>query len=369
MGLNFKKFFSYSLVLSMTAVSIVGCTKSTDVAEYPEYNALECVKLGKYKGLNIASDAIPYPTDAEIKSKVSHMMPLKSVSDGARMGDAVNIDFHGKLKGKSFTGGDATNYNFELGSGNFVGGFEEYIVGMKKGEEKELIITFPDTYERDFLRGQNVEFKIKLNSVSRPDKLTNSNVDAVTGGTIKTVSALVSKTKKEMKEKIDDENEAKAKSALLSKIHSESEIKKVPTELKNWLVESSVDRVEREALKNHMSMDDYVRKSEDFKELAEVNGKEITNVAELTEYYKKNAKNALAGEILLNAIAEKENIEVTRAEYKERVEELAKKYGYDKKSKFESEIGKSNIKNQMLIDEVVDFLMEKNAVTGYSINY
>ena len=130
------------------------------------------VKLGEYKGLtapkaevNITEEDI----DGEMKSYVDRATRLVSVDRAAENGDTAVIDFEGFKDGVAFEGGKAENYSLELGSGSFVPGFEDQVVGMKAGEEKDINLTFPEDYTPD-LAGAAVTFKVKLHEVKEHQK-------------------------------------------------------------------------------------------------------------------------------------------------------------------------------------------------------
>ena len=143
-------------------VKFVGAPSIVDVTLYPE------VTLGQYKGLSaerypaeVAEDEIGYELEAARKRNSRKV----DVEREAQMGDVANIDFDGYLNGERFDGGKAEAYDLELGSGSFVPGFEEQIVGMNIGDEKDIDITFPEDYAPK-LAGKAVVFKIKLNNLS-----------------------------------------------------------------------------------------------------------------------------------------------------------------------------------------------------------
>ena len=133
------------------------------VTLYPE------VTLGQYKGLSAKKDEVKVTdedVDKELEAARKRSARILTVDDReAQMGDTANIDFDGYLDGERFDGGKAEGYDLELGSGSFVPGFEEQVVGMKIGEEKDINITFPEDYVAD-LAGKPVVFKVKLNSLS-----------------------------------------------------------------------------------------------------------------------------------------------------------------------------------------------------------
>lgn len=133
------------------------------VALYPE------VTLGEYKGLSEVKEAVTVTeeeVDKEVENARNRNARIIDIDDrAAQDGDTVNIDFDGYLNGERFDGGKAEGYDLKLGSGSFVPGFEEQVVGMSIGEEKDLNITFPEQYAEE-LAGKDVIFKVKLNSIS-----------------------------------------------------------------------------------------------------------------------------------------------------------------------------------------------------------
>ena len=168
---------AFTFGMEDTGLQIVGAPSITDVnvtdertVEYTfEVSLYPEVTLGQYKGLEAAKSAVEVgdsEVEAEIEAARKRGARMVDVDDReAQMGDTVNIDFDGFLNGERFDGGKAEGYALELGSNSFVPGFEEQIVGMKIGEEKDLDITFPENYVED-LAGKAVVFKVKLNGIS-----------------------------------------------------------------------------------------------------------------------------------------------------------------------------------------------------------
>ena len=141
-------------------------TYTFSVSVYPE------VTLGQYKGLE-AVKVVPEVSDADVEAELNAARKRNArmidIDDReAQMGDTANIDFDGYLDGERFDGGKAEGYALELGSNSFVPGFEDQIVGMKIGEEKDINITFPEEYTPE-LAGKDVVFKVKLNSLTLPE--------------------------------------------------------------------------------------------------------------------------------------------------------------------------------------------------------
>ena len=153
-------------VVGYPEVELESCTKDgvvfkCTVAIYPE------VKLGQYKGLEAPKAEVKVAAadvNARLKEMADRNSRLVSVDRAVKKGDTADIDFEGFDNGKAFDGGKGENFDLEIGSGSFVPGFEDQLIGMKAGEEKDLDITFPENYTKD-LAGKQVVFHVKVNEV------------------------------------------------------------------------------------------------------------------------------------------------------------------------------------------------------------
>ena len=184
--------------------NIVTLVLTTDV--YPE------VTLGQYKGLEVEKAAVEV-SDAQVQAELDRMAQnvasTEEVEKAAEMGDTANIDFEGFDNGVPFDGGKGENFDLKLGSGSFVPGFEEQIVGMTAGEEKDIDITFPEDYHAD-LAGKAVVFHVKLN------KVTVTNVPALDDEFAKDVSEFdtLEELKADIRAKAAEKAEKQAQSAF-----------------------------------------------------------------------------------------------------------------------------------------------------------
>ena len=150
---------------TMTALSLLtGCSNSTGSGN----ENLGSVELGEYKGVKVNMPSV-IVTDAEVESRINQVLsqnPSEEELDRpAQEGDVVNIDYVGKQDGVEFAGGTDTGYDLTLGSGRFIEGFEDGLIGAKKGDKKELNLTFPETYSEETLAGKPVVFEVTVNAV------------------------------------------------------------------------------------------------------------------------------------------------------------------------------------------------------------
>ncbi len=210
---------------------VVTITIETEV--YPE------VTLGEYKGLEVEK-AEAQVSDEEVKAELEQMAErvasVETVERGAELGDTAEIDFEGFDNGVAFEGGKGENYALKLGSGTFVPGFEEQIVGMSAGEEKDIDITFPENYKED-LAGKPVVFHVKVNKVSV------TNVPALDDDFAKDVSEF--DTLEELKADVRKNLEAKRTESIESAFKNaavEKAVENMTVEMPSALVEQELDR-------------------------------------------------------------------------------------------------------------------------------
>ena len=150
---------------TMTALSLLtGCSGSTEGGK----ENLGTVELGEYKGVKVNMPEV-LVTDAEVDSRINQVLSQNPKEDEvdrpAAEGDVVNIDYVGTKDGVEFEGGSAKDFDLTLGSGSFIDGFEDGLIGVKKGDKKELDLTFPETYQEKSLAGQPVVFTVTVNAV------------------------------------------------------------------------------------------------------------------------------------------------------------------------------------------------------------
>lgn len=183
------------------------------ISVYPE------VTLGQYKGLVAPKDVTPV-TDEEVeeeldKARRQNARMLTVENRPAQMGDTVNIDFDGFLEGERFDGGKAENYSLELGSNSFVPGFEEQVVGMEIGQEKDLDITFPEQYVEN-LAGKAVVFKVRLNGITEK-QLPEADDDFAGDQGFDTLEEYKADLRKKLEEKYAEQAETAFRSRIMKK--------------------------------------------------------------------------------------------------------------------------------------------------------
>ena len=292
------------------------------------------VQLGQYKGLEVKKTQVKVTKkeiEAELKNYQNQFAELVIKEDGqVENGDTAVIDFEGFKDGVAFEGGKGENHPLEIGSGSFIPGFEEQLIGMGVGEEKEIEVTFPENYQAADLAGQKATFKVKVHEIKSKvlpeidDELAKDvNVDG-----IETLADLETYTKEQIKNRKQNEAEAKFSDDIFNAV-----IENTPLEVPDAMIETELQQMLREVEQNlsqqGLTMDLF----------QQLTGKTLDDMkAEMREQAEKRVKFNL----ILSEIVKAENIEVSDDEVDDEIKEIATYYGreFDEVKKlFEGQLG------------------------------
>ena len=279
------------------------------------------VKLGNYKNLEVKKEKVTV-TKKEIDEAIEHMKEHYKeniVKDGAIENKNIAIiDFEGFKDGVAFEGGKGENYSLEIGSNTFIPGFEEQLIGMKAGEEKEIKVTFPEEYHSEDLKGQNATFKVKVNEVKevKIPELNKEFFEDLGMEGIDSKEKLEAQVKENIKASKDSKAEDAYIDALLEKIAESTSI-----DIPDTMINDETDRMV-EQFKEHIGMQGI--SLEQFYKYTN------SNEETLKEEYKKEALKRVKYRLIINEIIKEENIKVTEEEIENEIEELAKKYNMTK---------------------------------------
>ncbi|HAJ9355952.1 TPA: trigger factor [Listeria monocytogenes] len=307
------------------------------------------VKLGDYKGLEVEKRETELTTEeleAELKQLQERQAELVVKEDApAENGDTVILDFEGFKDGVAFEGGQAENHSLELGSGQFIPGFEEKLVGLKAGDEADIELTFPEEYHAEDLAGQPVVFKVKLHEIKTKE------VPALDDELAKDIYEEV-ETLDELKEKISKRlQEAKEESVAQAK--QEEVIAKA---VENAEVDIPHAMVHHEAdhLMNHFAQDLQAQG------LTPELYYQFTGQTEeaMHAQMEKDAEKRVKMNLVLEAIAEAENIEPTEEAIDEEISTLAEKYGMEKDAVRAALGDMSELKSDLKIRKAIDVLLD-----------
>jgi trigger factor len=309
-----------------------------EVAVYPE------VTLGQYKGLSAEKDSVEV-TDEDVNKAVEEARKrnarILDVDDrAAAMGDTANIDFDGYLNGERFDGGKAEGFDLELGSGAFVPGFEEQVVGMTVGEEKDIDITFPEDYAEE-LAGKAVVFKVKLN------KLSTKELPELDDEFAKDVSEF--DTLDEYKADLRAQQEKQQQEMVDNKFRNDIirlACENLTVEIPDAMVEEKIE----ETVRNYAANFGFTDNKTSLDDLLNMMGISRDVIRPSAEMQVKN-------DLLLDAVIEAENIETTEADTEEYLNRVAESIGAtaeELKNYFSPEFIQSELKRERATNIIVD---------------
>ena len=317
--------------------NIVTITISTEV--YPE------VTLGQYKGLEVEKNEVSVSDDqvnAELERMAQNVASTESVERAAEMGDTANIDFEGFDNGVPFDGGKGENFDLKLGSGQFVPGFEEQIVGMNIGEEKDIDITFPENYHEG-LAGKPVVFHVKLN------KLTVTNVPAIDDELAKDVSEFetLDELKSDIRAKALESAQKQADSAF-EQACVEKAAENATVDMPKALIESELDnQMERFAYQLQMS-------GYSVEQYAQMMGGDLNT---MRNAFRPTAEKQAKINVTLAAVVEAESLTVTDEDIEAEYAEMGKTYEMEVekiKTMVPVEDVKANLETRKAMKVIVD---------------
>ena len=316
-----------------------GFTFKATVAVYPE------VKLGQYKGLTAEKEEVKVTAD-DVKERLNEMAErnarLVSVDRKAKKGDIAVIDFEGFDNGEAFEGGKGENYELELGSGSFVPGFEDQVVGMKAGDEKDLDITFPEDYHKD-LAGKKVVFHVKAKEIKCKELPKLDDDFAKDVSEYDTLKEL----KDSIKREITEQREQAAKYAF-----------------ENAVMEKVAEGIECD-IPDAMIDEQCARFLEEFKQRLQSQGIPYDQYCKMTgmdeakfmEEGKDPATRQVRMDLAVGAIIKEEKLDVTDEEVEKQYADLAEKYSMDV-GELKKYLDVMSVRTQLLRDKALNLVVD-----------
>ena len=319
-----------------------------------EVPVLPEIKLGEYKGLDIKKEEV-LVTDEKVNEEIEKLLKsatklkeLEDVDATAGLDDVVNINFEGFIDGEPFDGGKAEGFDLTLGSGSFIDTFEDQIVGHKKDDEFDVNVNFPEGYHSESLAGKPSLFKVKVNSIKRPEKV-ELNDDFAKEQSYDTVEEMTAKIKENLlkREEARVENEFIGK--LVEKVVETSEID-VPTAMVDREIDRKLQEFSQQLQMQGFTLEKYF----------EMTGQSIEA---MRESVRESAKNAVKTDLVLSEVAKVENITAEDSEVEPKIEEMGKMYNMEKDAIIEDvkkagnyDIFIDNIKYQIVNEKTIDLL-------------
>ena len=279
------------------------------------------VKLGKYKGLDVKKDDVKV-TKKEVSEAIEQMRQryIENIDKDGKVenGDVAVIDFEGFKDGIAFDGGKGEDYSLKIGSNTFIPGFEEQIIGMEKGEEKDINLTFPNDYHAEDLKGKDVVFKVKVKEI-KEQKLPELDKDFFLDLGMEGIDSKEA-LEKQIEENIKVRKEAEADNKYIDDLLAEA-AKNTKIDIPEAMIEEEIDRILKQYEENLKMQGITLEMFYQF-----------TNSDEqaLRDQMKEEAENRVTYRLMLEEIAKEEKIEVTDEEAETEAINLATKYQMDK---------------------------------------
>ena len=379
-----KKKIAKVLVAGMIGLQLIGCsnentkttgsaekTETTEAAEntqvtesesatiyFDEIDVESNVTLGEYLGVEVVNN-VTAVSDEEVDAYIEYMMSMYSNKeeitdrDVVENGDIANIDYEGKKDGAAFEGGTAAGYDLVIGSGSFIPGFEEGLVGVKKGETVDLELTFPENYGTEDLAGAEVVFTVTVNGIYQ-EVATEFNDEFVAGMGIENVST-AEEYRAYMKSMMEESYAEQAKQDLefqvISVVTENAQVKEIPQALIDKFYNINLSNMSYQASMYGMDVESFV--SAYYGLDMEAFETETAAAAE------ESAKQAM----VCLKIAAQENIEVSEEEMNASIENNYADYGYTSVEEFKSIVDLHEYEDSLLLTKIVEFLVENATLT------
>lgn len=314
------------------------------------------VELGKYKGVEVKK--VEYPvTDEDVEKELKNSqeknarIELKEAGETVEKGNIAVIDFKGYIDDVAFEGGEGKDYSLEIGSGTFIGNFEDQLVGLKKGDKKDIIVTFPKDYGREELNGKEAKFEVEIKDIKMKE------VPALDDEFAKEISEFdtLDEVKSDIKSKMEKANAEKAKVEFEDKV-VDAATENAKIDIPEVMVKDETDQMLKE-LESRLKYQGLDLKSY----------YEYTNSSEekVRDYMKETADKRVRTRLVMEKIAEIEKIEASEDELKKRAKEMAKQYASKDSDKMTDLILKAQrgmVVQDVVNGKVIDLLVENAKV-------
>ena len=303
-------------VVGYPEVELESCTKDgvvfkCTVAVYPE------VKLGQYKGLEAPKAEVKVAAadvNARLKEMADRNSRLVSVERAVKKGDTADIDFEGFDNGVAFDGGKGENFDLEIGSGSFVPGFEEQLIGMKAGEEKDIDVTFPENYAPE-LAGKPVVFHVKVNEVKVKEVPAVDDEFAKDVSEFDTLKELKADIKKKMTAERTEAAQRAFEDVLMAKV-AEGVEAEIPHEMVELQAERMMEQFKQQLAAQGIPFDQYLKMTG-------------TTEADFRKQADGPAAEQVKMDLAVEAIIKAEGLEATDEDVENELKNVAEKYGMD----------------------------------------
>lgn len=342
------------MLAALLAVGVLGgCGEQTDVLK--DMKVEKYVTLGEYKGIPVELEAVAVDEAEEAEVMKELYMSNVTAELGGILdrevvpGDTVNIDYVGKKDDVAFDGGTASGASLEIGSGSFIEGFEEGLIGAAVGETRDLELTFPENYRNTELAGQDVIFTVTVNFIY-PTEYSDEVVEALGVEDITTVADMQEFVHEYMVSNAQSTYDSTLESSVLSGFMNNCVFEEIPEHILEKYRSNVQASLESESAAYGFDIESYC---------SYFYGMDLESF--LTRYAEEAAKQSLA----FQAVANTENLNVTDEELQEKLEEYASLGGYESVEDFLGELDREEYREYFMFERVLDFLTENAQITEY----
>lgn len=332
-------------LLLIFVFDVFGLFTSSYRLDYDKY-----IKLGNYKGLEYDKISVSV-SDKEVKEEINNRLEAKTetkdeTSGTVKDGDTITISYVGKIDGKTFAGGSAENSTITIGETQMIDGFIDGLIGKKVGDKVTLNLKFPKDYQNEDVAGKKVVFEVTIKS-KQVKSTPKYNLDFVKeNSNSKTLEEYEASVKKELEKQKTESAEDGVKQTLWSQVVASSKVKKYPKKQLAYEEEQFTKKYKDMAKSYGATWKDFLKQ---YMQMSE---------KDFNKQTKEYAKTVVAQKLTMHAIAEKEDLEVSSKEYKNRLDELLKQAGFTKEQ-FQQQYNQSIEEYAKANDFGSSFLLEK----------
>ena len=307
------------------------------------------VELGEYKGVEVEKETVKVPA-ADVKAELNRLAQrnarTETVDRKAKKNDTVDIDFEGFVDGVAFEGGKAEHHALTLGSGTFIPGFEDQLIGCKAGDEKDVVVTFPEEYHAKELAGKEAVFKCKVHKV---EETILPEIDDEFAKDVSDTCETLDDLKKEISGRLKKERQEAADHAFEEKV-LDAVIENMKADIPQAMIESQIDSIVQDfsyrLQMQGMQLDQYLKMSG-------------TEMGAFRAMFREQAERQVKSRLVLEKVAELENIAVSDTELEEEYAKMAEQYGMEV-DKVKSIVSAEALTGDLKISNALEFL-KKNA--------
>ena len=333
--------------VSKPKIDVITMEKGQDLVFTAIVQTKPEAKLKKYKGIEI--EKIEYNVkESDVENELKDMQDKNSrlvtvENRPAQNDDTAIIDFEGFVDGVAFDGGKGENYNLVLGSHSFIEEFEDQVVGMNVGEEKEINVTFPKEYFSKNLAGKPAVFKVKLNELKKKELPELDDEFAKDVSEFDTLKELKQSIKEKLEKQFKDREKYEKEDAVVRELVKELEVD-IPSGMIETEVENMMKDMEQRMSYQGLKMDQYLKMMNKTEE-------------QFKKEYEPQALEAIKSRLAIEVVVKSEKIEASDEEIKTKIEEMAKNYGKEAKELEENENVRNYIKNGIENEKAMEFLV------------